>query len=295
MTTDPYLVVAQRVFPGATLAARAPLTGGVSAGVDALVLRLPDGARRAVVVRGRSAGWKGKPHDAVATQYALQRALHDAGLPVPLPLLVDVSCTVLPTPFLVMERVDGTTDVAAPDVVDAARAMADFLAALHALSPDALALPALPAGDDPIADALACAPHDAVDVRAALARATLAPVAPALLHGDYWPGNVLWRDGRVAAVVDWEDAAIGDPASDAACCRVELQVAYGDDAVDAFTARWRAHAGARAANLPVWDVYVAAAALASMGDWGLPRDVEARRRAATAAFFARAAAALAST
>ena len=25
-----------------------------------------------------------------------------------------------------------------------------------------------------------------------------------LLHGYLWPGNLLWQDGRLVAVVDWE-------------------------------------------------------------------------------------------
>jgi len=29
---------------------------------------------------------------------------------------------------------------------------------------------------------------------------------PVVLHGDYWPGNVLWRDGRLVGVIDWEEA-----------------------------------------------------------------------------------------
>src|SRR5438067_5191571 len=24
-----------------------------------------------------------------------------------------------------------------------------------------------------------------------------------LLHGDFWPGDTLWRDGRLVAVIDW--------------------------------------------------------------------------------------------
>jgi aminoglycoside phosphotransferase (APT) family kinase protein len=35
-----------------------------------------------------------------------------------------------------------------------------------------------------------------------------------LLHGDYWPDNTLWRDGRLVCVIDWEDAALGDPLAD---------------------------------------------------------------------------------
>jgi aminoglycoside 2''-phosphotransferase len=41
---------------------------------------------------------------------------------------------------------------------------------------------------------------------------------PAVRHGDLWYGNVLvdGARGRVVGVVDWENAAIGDPASDLA-------------------------------------------------------------------------------
>ncbi|MEQ7007430.1 phosphotransferase [Actinopolymorpha sp. B17G11] len=35
-----------------------------------------------------------------------------------------------------------------------------------------------------------------------------------LVHGDWGSNNLLVADGRVAAVLDWEDAAIGDPLQD---------------------------------------------------------------------------------
>ena len=56
-----------------------------------------------------------------------------------------------------------------------------------------------------------------------------------VLHGDYWPGNVLWQDGRLVAVIDWEDASLGDPLADLATARVELLCRYGDDAMERFT------------------------------------------------------------
>lgn len=35
-------------------------------------------------------------------------------------------------------------------------------------------------------------------------------VAPTLVRFGYWPGNILWDDGQIAAVVDWEEASYGD-------------------------------------------------------------------------------------
>lgn len=40
------------------------------------------------------------------------------------------------------------------------------------------------------------------------------PGRPVALHGDFWHGNLVARDGGLAAVVDWEDARLGDPAAD---------------------------------------------------------------------------------
>ena len=115
-----------------------------------------------------------------------------------------------------------------------------------------------------------------------------------VLHGDYWPGNVLWQDGRLVAVIDWEDASLGDPLADLATARVELLCRYGDDAMERFTTRYLAvhqdtSGPLRLDSLPLWELYVSASALAAMGGWGLEPSEEARRRERTERFFDRAA------
>lgn len=35
-----------------------------------------------------------------------------------------------------------------------------------------------------------------------------------LLHGDYYPNNVLVHEGRITAIIDWDGVSIGDPAYD---------------------------------------------------------------------------------
>ena len=50
---------------------------------------------------------------------------------------------------------------------------------------------------------------------------------PKLLHGDFWPENIIWNNNDIAAVLDWEDAAIGDPVSDLACSRLEIRYKFG--------------------------------------------------------------------
>ena len=43
---------------------------------------------------------------------------------------------------------------------------------------------------------------------------TLTGFRPALTHSDLGPSHLLCRDGRLAGVIDWGDARIGDPALD---------------------------------------------------------------------------------
>jgi aminoglycoside phosphotransferase (APT) family kinase protein len=41
--------------------------------------------------------------------------------------------------------------------------------------------------------------------------------APVWLHGDLHPMNVLSKNGRLSAVIDWGDICAGDAATDLAC------------------------------------------------------------------------------
>jgi aminoglycoside phosphotransferase (APT) family kinase protein len=58
---------------------------------------------------------------------------------------------------------------------------------------------------------------------------TLTGYEPALVHCDLGPSHLLVRDGRLAGVIDWADAKIGDPAVDYAWL---LHVPFPDWDVD---------------------------------------------------------------
>jgi aminoglycoside phosphotransferase (APT) family kinase protein len=96
-------------------------------------------------------------------------------------------------------------------------------------------------------------------IRAALEKVWPLPPAnlPGLLHGDYWPGNILWQDGRLAVVLDWEDAKRGDPLADLANTRLEILFSYGLEAMHIFTERYREIMPLDYTNLPYWDLCAA--------------------------------------
>ena len=269
--------IVKGLFPGAILEAMTRLTGGVSADVHRLDLRMPDGSRTRLVLRSHGASHAG--HSA-ELEFRLLQALHRGGLPVPKPLFADVSGRSLPHPFLVMPFVEGTTAItAAPDdpCIDM---MADVLAKIHAL-PTA-DLPPLPARNDPLPEVLDYLPMDpqwsALRTHLCSMTATAYKGSPRLLHGDFWPENLLWRNGDVAAVLDWEDAAMGDPLSDVACCQVELRYKFGAACMQRFTEAYARHTAVDPQRLALWQVYVASAAQHFMGAWRLAPALEAHMR-----------------
>jgi aminoglycoside phosphotransferase (APT) family kinase protein len=114
----------------------------------------------------------------------------------------------------------------------------------------------------------------------------------ALLHGDFWPGNTLWRKGRLVAVIDWEDAARGNPLADVANARLELLWSHGRTAMEEFTLAYVRQTGIDAAELPAWDLRADRRLTSRIAEWGLDPAEERRMLAARYAFVAEALAAL---
>ncbi len=284
--SDALLSLVRRVLPAASAAREAPLTGGVSASVTRVEVELPSGETRQLVRRSLGPAEE-RAGIGIAAEFELQRALRATGLPVPEPLCLDDSRERFPDPVLLMEFVAG--ELATELGPGAVEPMARFLRRLHSLDPEGFELPAR---EDPRAGALAYLPGASSALREALAGFRWTP-ARVVLHGDFWPGNVLMAGGQIAAVIDWEDAALGDPLSDLACARLELRCAFGPAAADAFSQSYLDGRSVDPRALALWELYVSAAALPAMGAWGLePQELEARR-ATTSAFLRRAAGALA--
>jgi aminoglycoside phosphotransferase (APT) family kinase protein len=93
--------------------------------------------------------------------------------------------------------------------------------------------------------------------------------APAVLtHSDYWSGNVVWRHGRLAGIVDWPGAARGPRGYDLGWCRLDLVLLFDERVADVFTAAYGAEAGSPAGDLALWDVWAAAHAHDIVETWG---------------------------
>ncbi len=261
--------------PGARIERGESLKGGVSASVQAVTLIHSDGRRERVVLREpRKHDWKESKENPALQEFKLLERLFQLGVAVPKPRLL------VPGAFF-LDFVDGTTIFPA----NGPEPMAALLAKIHATPVEGL--PDLPPRLDPVPELFTWLTPSPELAKAVSERGTFESPSR-LLHGDFWPGNLIWKDDRIAAVVDWEDSALGDPLSDLACARAELTCAAGEEAAFRFTSAYLKQSGLSDRRLPIWDLYVSTAALASMDSWGLSPEVLTSRRNATQAFQDRA-------
>lgn len=260
--------IVERELPGARVLRSWALAGGVSATTTALEVEHEGAVRRLVVRRIGEPTLAANPH-AASQEFAVRRAVAAAGIPTSAPLAWSAE----PWPHLLLDYVEGHTTLEADAILAGLEPMADALARIHALELEPLG--ALPSYAAEVDTKLAQVP-DQLDaraqegrVRAALAAAwPLAARNPAVaLHGDFWPGNLLWREGALVAVLDWEDAARGDPLADLAVARLDLTFVAGPEAARAFTARYASQVDVDLEQLPVWDLFAALRPAGHFEEW----------------------------
>jgi aminoglycoside phosphotransferase (APT) family kinase protein len=193
----------------------------ITGGKSNLTYLLRSPAGELVLRRPPSGAILATAHD-MKREVRVQRALVGTGVPVPAIVFSDDG-DVLGVPCYVMTRVDG---LVIRDRLPAG--LADGLAELHAIDPASVGLADFgrPAGfvERQVRrwrtqwEASADVPVPAVDELARrLAASIPASSAVSITHGDYRLDNCIVhaRDpGRLAAVLDWELSALGDPLTD---------------------------------------------------------------------------------
>jgi aminoglycoside phosphotransferase (APT) family kinase protein len=205
----------------------------VTGGRSNLTYEVSDGTRSWVVRRPPLGHVLATAHD-MEREYRVITALRDTSVPVPVTYALCGDPDVLGVPFYVMSKVDGisyrTADqlaVLGPTRIRAiAGRMVATLALLHAVSPAEVGLAEFGRPEGFLArqvrrwkkqlDASRSRPIAGIDeLHTLLAANPPDGTPPAIVHGDYRLDNVLvGADDKMAAVVDWEMATLGDPLTD---------------------------------------------------------------------------------
>ena len=263
--------------PNAKLLRTWELKGGQSAQVTALEVMHDDGRRQKMVARLHGAVDLANNPNVAAVEFRLLQLLNVAGVATPAPIYLDTDCDIFPVPCLVIEFIDGQPEFAPDDVPNRVQQLAAQLANIHQVDCSAADMSFMPQQAASVAAKLRQRP-------AVLDESLHGPLpprnAPAILHGDYWPGNVLWQHRQLVAVIDWEDAEFGDPLADLANSRLEVLFAFGQAAMQQFTDVYCATSSIDFTHLPYWDLYAALRPCSEIGNWGLDTDAENAMREA---------------
>ena len=238
------------VVPGGAARIGRRLRGGIESAINALDLVDRNGRMHRAVLKRMS-----KPAPGGHSEWAGLEAARAVDAPTPEPIGFDPDGGWFGVPGLVMTRLAGRagwTHAATPATL---RQLAGVLAAIHDVDTVGFQR-AVPPWRRPRPPKLS-----RFDARLWTAVTELAPklatTPTVLVHRDLHPGNVLWQRGRVSAILDWEDAALGAPAQDLAVTRIGLAATYGATAADHLLHAYVAETGRPLDDLPVWDLVLA--------------------------------------
>lgn len=267
--------LARTIYAHSNLLRTWALEGGISARVIALEIERSDGRTEKLIVRRHGDEDLRHNPNIAADEFSLLQVLRVEGMAAPAPVHFDQSGEILPTPFVVVEYIEGDTEFAPADLADLLVQLATQLLRIHGLHGARHDLSFLPGQSERCAKRLAERPTTVDEsVFEGQIRDTLGAAWPlsqrnrsGLLHGDFWPGNVLWNNGKLVAVIDWEDAALGDPLADLANARLEILWAFGRDAMDAFTKDYQSNATIDFTHLPYWDLCAALRPISKFSEW----------------------------
>jgi aminoglycoside phosphotransferase (APT) family kinase protein len=223
----------------------------IAGGKSNLTYRITDGTTTWALRRPPLAHVLPTAHD-MSREFRVISALADTAVPVPPAIALCEDAGVLGAPFYLMGFVDGVV-LDRPDVLrglDAGRAgrscelLMDTLVDLHAVDPASVGLADFGRPDGFLArqvrrwhqqwQASQTRPLDELGATVEQLTAALpAPSAAAIVHGDYRLTNVMFTPGidRIAAVVDWEMATLGDPLTDLGLLVVYQDLAQQGDTI----------------------------------------------------------------
>ena len=223
----------------------------IAGGKSNLTYRITDGTTTWALRRPPLAHVLPTAHDMVR-EFRVISALAGTGVPVAPAIALCEDAAVLGAPFYLMGFVDGVVLDKASVLAELSPAAAtrscellmETLADLHEVDPAAVGLADFGRPDGFLArqvrrwhqqwQASETRPLDELGATVERLTATLPEQsAPAVVHGDYRLTNVMFAPAvdRIAAVVDWEMATLGDPLTDLGLLAVYQDLAQQGDTI----------------------------------------------------------------
>jgi aminoglycoside phosphotransferase (APT) family kinase protein len=220
------------------------------------------------VFQGDSAGRKS------AKEYSLMRMLGDVGYPVPRVYSHEASGETIGKPFILMERILGTTLDAAyrnetpEELQRGLNRLIRLFVRLHRLDATPFKdIPELPCHGDHVQDNLDWYGRTAQEQLSWLGpvvgwlterKPYIDAVPPSLVHMDYHGMNVMLREDGSEAVIDWGASSIGDPRMDLGWTMLLYTTFGGEMFRDPILAEYTEQSGKEVADIEYFEVMAAA-------------------------------------
>lgn len=273
-TAEQFDQIAKAIDPNAHVVSTRKLVGGIASRMDVVELGGIESPRQVVTrqyyLDDRREG------DHARCESTTLRVLAENGVPAPEVVIGEEASEIFGRPAIVMSYLDGLPNLTPDDPQDWARQLARAIDQYHAIEvPDEL-IGLLRADYDSLIRWMKADEPDKrfvehkLGVKLWKAMKQLWPdvdtSARNLLHTDIWPGNTVWNDGQLLAIVDWEWPGIGEPSSDVAYFLGDAAYS-GFDIEQAFIAEYEKASGRPVKDLLFWKMTAAARAMPDVGPW----------------------------
>jgi aminoglycoside phosphotransferase (APT) family kinase protein len=266
-------MLVERLAPGGRLVRTRRLRGGVGARMHVLDIERADGTRFKASLRRFVRHHRYSTPEHVAHEYRILQLVEEVSIPAPRPLLLDAQGRLFGVPAMVLTYLPGAPVYLPRNVTSWAQELARALLAVHAVTPERFDLSWLSVHlRDGMREEIARRAEPARE-GGRLAREVHAVLEaeidriswpePTFVHDDFWPGNTVWRFGRLLGVIDWTSAEVGDPRADVSQCRIDLAFILGLDAADAFLEAYQAGAPQPLPDIWYFDLFRGLRALLS--------------------------------
>ena len=245
--------------------------GGAGGTVDVLV----DGNGEKVVLKRYWLPEEAEYADPAQSEVRALSLAAEHGVPAPVPYWIDEN-GIFPERAAVTSFVEGRPLFDPTDELDWAGQLAATLHAIHGIEPapgdqDLFPLQTDDDGHRTWPETLEVVrehPRGAeLLARFHANRDQLSPEEPVYVHHDFWPGNTMWVDQRLVAVIDWEGGCRGDPALDVAYCSFDIRMLGLGRAAKHLVDTYRRLSGRALPNFDYWYLHALARPLPDIAIW----------------------------
>lgn len=245
----------------------------IESGLGCTIDVLSEGPTR-LILRRYGPWYDDRGEDAASRETRALELLQRNNIPAPAPVWIDTD-GVFEEQAIVTSFIPGEPDLTPSNPFDWADQLARVLVRIHDIRLDEADLELFPPGAGEDENRILENPEQVLEhpLGEQLLRHRLilddrrVDTTPVFSHADYWPGNTLWKNGDLVAVIDWEAPATNERAMDVAYCSLDIRYQGMDKVADRFITAYREATGDPLVNLAYWEAVALCRPMPDIARW----------------------------